>query len=175
MHSTIDDKSSLPAADSDEFLSRAEVAQLFNVSPSTVTRWADAGKLSCIRTLGGHRRYATTSVLEQVRGLQKEKSRLKSLDLTIARMYGDHHTLAVQQTLHQLPGIDSVRTNTARRQVHIDFDEEVTSKADILAQLESAGYPTHNGGQAIPLDKTHKDPAWARLSLRMTQTHPTSA
>ena len=35
----------------------AEVASLFRVDPKTVTRWADAGKLTAVRTLGGHRRY----------------------------------------------------------------------------------------------------------------------
>ncbi|MSV54368.1 MAG: BldC family transcriptional regulator [Actinobacteria bacterium] len=35
----------------------AEVAALFRVDPKTVTRWAEAGKLSAVRTLGGHRRY----------------------------------------------------------------------------------------------------------------------
>lgn len=38
-------------------LTPAEVAKLFRVDPKTVTRWAQAGKLSSIRTLGGHRRY----------------------------------------------------------------------------------------------------------------------
>jgi predicted site-specific integrase-resolvase len=33
------------------------VATLFRVDPKTVTRWAKAGKLTSIRTLGGHRRY----------------------------------------------------------------------------------------------------------------------
>ena len=40
----------------------AEVAALFRVDPKTVTRWADAGKLTAIRTLGGHRRYLETEV-----------------------------------------------------------------------------------------------------------------
>ena len=35
----------------------AEVASMFRVDPKTVTRWAKVGKLSSIRTLGGHRRY----------------------------------------------------------------------------------------------------------------------
>ena len=35
----------------------SEVASLFRVDPKTVTRWADAGKLTAVRTLGGHRRY----------------------------------------------------------------------------------------------------------------------
>ena len=33
----------------------AEVAAMFRVDPKTVTRWAKAGKLTSIRTLGGHR------------------------------------------------------------------------------------------------------------------------
>ena len=40
----------------------AEVAALFRVDPKTVTRWADSGKLTAIRTLGGHRRYRQDEV-----------------------------------------------------------------------------------------------------------------
>ena len=40
----------------------AEVAALFRVDPKTVTRWADAGKLTAVRTLGGHRRYRQDEV-----------------------------------------------------------------------------------------------------------------
>jgi excisionase family DNA binding protein len=32
------------------------------VDPKTVTRWAKAGKLTSIRTLGGHRRYKESEV-----------------------------------------------------------------------------------------------------------------
>ena len=38
-------------------LTPSEVAALFRVNPKTVTRWARAGKLTAIRTLGGHRRF----------------------------------------------------------------------------------------------------------------------
>jgi len=43
-------------------LTPAEVAKLFRVDPKTVTRWAKAGKLTAIRTLGGHRRYRNSEV-----------------------------------------------------------------------------------------------------------------
>ncbi len=43
-------------------LTPAEVAALFRVDPKTVTRWAKAGKLTSIRTLGGHRRYREDEV-----------------------------------------------------------------------------------------------------------------
>ncbi len=43
-------------------LTPAEVASLFRVDPKTVTRWAKAGKLTSIRTLGGHRRFKDSEV-----------------------------------------------------------------------------------------------------------------
>jgi excisionase family DNA binding protein len=46
----------------DELLTPSEVAKLFRVDPKTVTRWAKSGKLSSIRTLGGHRRYRAAEV-----------------------------------------------------------------------------------------------------------------
>jgi excisionase family DNA binding protein len=47
-------------------LTPAEVAAAFRVDPKTVTRWAKAGKLSSVRTLGGHRRYLEAEVLEKL-------------------------------------------------------------------------------------------------------------
>ncbi len=46
----------------EHLLTPAEVAALFRVDPKTVTRWAKAGKLTSIRTLGGHRRYRSSEV-----------------------------------------------------------------------------------------------------------------
>lgn len=46
----------------DELLTPGEVARLFGVNPKTITRWASIGKLSPIRTLGGHRRYRAEEV-----------------------------------------------------------------------------------------------------------------
>jgi len=43
-------------------LTPAEVAAMFRVSPKTVTRWARAGKLTALRTLGGHRRFRAAEV-----------------------------------------------------------------------------------------------------------------
>ena len=48
--------------DQEVLLTPAEVAALFRVDPKTVTRWAKAGKLTSIRTLGGHRRYKESEV-----------------------------------------------------------------------------------------------------------------
>jgi excisionase family DNA binding protein len=44
------------------YLTTAEVADVFQVSPKTVNRWAGEGKLPHSRTLGGHRRYPGDSI-----------------------------------------------------------------------------------------------------------------
>jgi excisionase family DNA binding protein len=52
-------------------LTPSEVAAMFRVNPKTVTRWARTGKISAIRTLGGHRRFRASEIrtfLEQVEG-----------------------------------------------------------------------------------------------------------
>jgi excisionase family DNA binding protein len=54
--------------ESDKLLVPAEVATMFRVDPKTVTRWAKAGKLTSIRTLGGHRRYRETEVRALIAG-----------------------------------------------------------------------------------------------------------
>lgn len=48
--------------EAEALLTPAEVAALFRVDPKTVTRWAKAGKLTSLRTLGGHRRYRESEV-----------------------------------------------------------------------------------------------------------------
>jgi excisionase family DNA binding protein len=50
------------APEVEPLLTPAEVAALFAVDPKTVTRWANSGKLPCITTLGGHRRYPEADV-----------------------------------------------------------------------------------------------------------------
>jgi len=45
-----------------ELLTPGEVADMFRVNPKTVTRWARAGKISAVRTLGGHRRFRASEI-----------------------------------------------------------------------------------------------------------------
>jgi excisionase family DNA binding protein len=57
----------------DPLLTPAEVATLFRVDPKTVTSWAQTGKLTSIRTLGGHRRYREHEVRELLAGLPPQR------------------------------------------------------------------------------------------------------
>ena len=50
------------AAERPQLLSRADVATRFGVSPQTITRWANEGLITSVRTLGGQRRYPVQEV-----------------------------------------------------------------------------------------------------------------
>lgn len=54
-------------------LTPSEVAAIFRVDPKTVTRWAKVGKLSSIRTLGGHRRFREEEVRELLAQAQEQR------------------------------------------------------------------------------------------------------
>jgi excisionase family DNA binding protein len=54
---TVVDQTSGPTGAPGGLLTPGEVAAMFRVDPKTVTRWALAGRISSIRTPGGHRRF----------------------------------------------------------------------------------------------------------------------
>jgi excisionase family DNA binding protein len=70
MGTAVDEQSN----EGEELLTPSEVAKLFRVDPKTVTRWAKAGKLSSIRTLGGHRRYRADEVRRLLDAARTDKS-----------------------------------------------------------------------------------------------------
>jgi excisionase family DNA binding protein len=59
--------------ETEALLTPAEVAAMFRVDPKTVTRWAKAGKVTSIRTLGGHRRYRESEVRQLMNGAIPEQ------------------------------------------------------------------------------------------------------
>lgn len=45
-----------------DYLTPGEVARALRVSPKTVVRWANDGRIPCTVTLGGHRRFRRADV-----------------------------------------------------------------------------------------------------------------
>ncbi len=52
-------------------LTPSEVAAMFRVNPKTVTRWARAGKITAIRTLGGHRRFRAAEIMKALAEMEE--------------------------------------------------------------------------------------------------------
>ena len=98
-------------ADGDELLTPSEVAALFRVDPKTVTRWAKAGKLTSIRTLGGHRRYRSAevhSLLNRTPGMRPESP------VEVKSEQSNPRTIPVRPTIPR-PGVPRQATQGAQR------------------------------------------------------------
>lgn len=55
----------MPTTDPPTRLTPTQAAHYIGVTPSTLNRWADAGRIPTTKTLGGHRRY-TRDDLDQL-------------------------------------------------------------------------------------------------------------
>lgn len=83
-------------------LSTVDVARLFNVTETTVKRWADGGILRCQKTPGGHRKFPVRHVVEFAERSKFEPVGVLSLPahdglgptITMAMLNRDFHTLA---------------------------------------------------------------------------------
>lgn len=132
-------------------LTRAEVAEMFQVSPSTVTRWAEAGKLPVVKTLGGHRRYDAEVILELTRHFTAESFQqaditineepiMEKIAIDVPAMYGDHHVLEVRGILLAAAGVKEVYASSCFRSVEVSFDPGQTNADEITHLLDEAGY-----------------------------------
>jgi excisionase family DNA binding protein len=59
--------------ETNNLLTPGEVARLFRVDTTTVRRWAELGKITAVRTIGGQRRYNADEILALLNGTAEEK------------------------------------------------------------------------------------------------------
>lgn len=55
-----------------EILKPAQVAKMIGVNQKTIARWADAGKLPCMKTPGGHRLFEKKAVEKFMKDMHME-------------------------------------------------------------------------------------------------------
>ncbi len=93
--------------------------------------------------------------------------------LEVPTLWADHHVLKVRDTLVNLEGVESVYASSAWNQVLVDYNSKKIKKADLEQVLVEAGYPVGEGEVPILAQpgKLRRDPQWADMSLRMTETN----
>jgi excisionase family DNA binding protein len=62
MHLTKSTKVSIVIAVTSELLTTTAAARLIGVSPTSLKRWAQAGLVECVKTVGGHRRFTRSAL-----------------------------------------------------------------------------------------------------------------
>jgi copper chaperone CopZ len=93
--------------------------------------------------------------------------------LDVPTLWADHHVLKVRDALGALEGVDGVYASSAWKQVLVNYDAAKTDQAAIEKALADAGYPVGEGEVPVltQAGKMLRDPQWAEMSLRMTETN----
>jgi len=65
-----------PGSVGDDYVTPGEAARYLHVSPKTINRWANDGRIPCIVTLGGHRRFRREDVDAAVRQMSERGAAL---------------------------------------------------------------------------------------------------
>jgi copper chaperone CopZ len=93
--------------------------------------------------------------------------------LDLPALWADHHVLRVREALMGLAGVEDVYASAAWKQVLVTYDSKETDQEAIEKTLTEAGYPVGAGAPpvlAVP-GVANRDPKWATLGFRMTETN----
>lgn len=97
---------------------------------------------------------------------------MKKLTLSVPKMYGDHHTLAVRSALAELRGVEGIFANSARKIVTVEYDDSAVNPAKIEDTLKAAGYGPGEEPPSPELpDATDDESPWFRFLPRYTWTN----
>ena len=96
---------------------------------------------------------------------------MEQLTLAIPKMWGDHHVLAVRETLAALDGVGEVEASAAQKLVRLSFDPAV-GRERIVQALRDAGYdPSDTVEFAEPPASTASESPRFAEGVRVTQTN----
>ena len=98
---------------------------------------------------------------------------MEKVILEVPTLWADHHVLKVRDVLTNLEGVDGVYASSGWKQVLVNYDAAETNPAAIEKALAEAGYPVGEGEipALVQPGKAHRDPQWAMLDSRMTETN----
>jgi copper chaperone CopZ len=93
--------------------------------------------------------------------------------LDVPTLWADHHVLKVRDALGAVEGVGGVYASSAWKQVLVNYDAAKTDQAAIEKALADAGYPVGEGEVPVitKAGKMLRDPQWAEMSFRMTETN----
>jgi excisionase family DNA binding protein len=97
----------------DDLLRPREVADLFGVRTSTIAQWAREGKLTPLRTPGGHRRYSRRQIRELLAEDAAPDHAVQQLAEDAVRLYGQGWS--IRQVAEKFPAGAPFRVCSAKQ------------------------------------------------------------
>lgn len=146
------------------FISTQEVAGLLNVTETTVKRWADEGRIRCVKSPGGHRKFRLADLI----------------DFAEEHGYPVSGTLDPPLTKEQMEVVRfAIHTQNYHKIAEVLYDEALQADPEGLFQLLHY-LSKHNVKLSTLADEVLRPPMvrigelWKRGKLRVDQEHRTS-
>jgi excisionase family DNA binding protein len=117
---------------SSDLLSTNEAAEMLNVGASTVKRWADEGRLQCVKTAGGHRRFRRSVVAEMLNGSSSDEMEISATQ--IIEDIDGHATLALLYQLRSRYGAWWVVAEQVASFLHHVGEDWINGKMSIVEE-----------------------------------------
>jgi len=162
----------------------SEAAELLNIHPTTLRRWADGGDIPALVTPGGHRRFAATDLARfaRERSALRNVNSLTGLWATKALAYTRQESMAERKE-SWLTYFDEEARNRNRMLgqqlmgLTLQYLSSESSEEGSASILEEAGrigrlYAEHAKSQGLPLRATLEASIFFRDSLIETALQP---
>jgi excisionase family DNA binding protein len=145
--------------------STREMAQMCGVNESTIKRWADSGKLRCMKTPGGHRKFRIKDVLAFL-----SEYGFEAMGMTVHAGAADtEDVLPVAILQHDLPAL-------ARHYLETAIRSDSASASAFLMKLLTAGYTLAEIGDGVVGPALHEmGAAWSDGRISILEEHIATA
>jgi len=132
-----------------KYLNSVEAANILGVNVSTIKRWTDSGKLNCIQTAGGHRKFLMKHINEYLKSQPNQPKKITAIPYDTSEHRQLNHLIqkhdVIELHLHLLNNaLKSHRDNVnliinglvlAQYPLHKIFDELVTPVLHKIGEL----------------------------------------
>lgn len=118
----------IKTADITSYLSTMEVSDILGVNVATVKRWTDSGKLSCVKTGGGHRKFQLKDITHFTQQNKKYAKRLTLLPL-------DNHNNQVLS--------EQIRSGNLDQLIPIIFERSIRGESSGIQSILNGLYMIH--------------------------------
>ena len=144
-----------------KYLNSVEAANILGVNVSTIKRWTDAGRLNCIQTAGGHRKFLMKHINEYLKSYSSESKKVTAIPYDTS----EHRQLNHLIQKHNITELHLHLLNNALKSHRDTVNLIVTGLA--LAQ-----YPVYNIFDELITPVLHKiGKMWEMNHLTVAEEH----
>jgi excisionase family DNA binding protein len=144
-----------------KYLNSDAAARMLGVNVSTIKRWTDSGKLECIRSAGGHRKFLMSHLADFASTNNKGGGHIGILPLDTPEEREVAYSVQEGNYEHLVPQVERLALNGEYATIH-----------DLLSELYLTRHPLHAIYDELVTPVLHRiGVLWAEGKINVTEEH----